>query len=33
MDMIAIDLTGCDAELGTEVELWGEHISIDEWPH
>lgn len=30
MDMIAIDLTGCDAELGTEVELWGEHISIDE---
>ena len=30
MDMLYIDLTDVDAEIGTEVELWGENISVDE---
>ncbi|CAM3935408.1 TPA: alanine racemase [Klebsiella pneumoniae] len=30
MDMIAIDLTSCpEAEVGTEVELWGENLPVD----
>ncbi|NNP73770.1 alanine racemase [Acinetobacter defluvii] len=30
MDMIAIDVTGLDAALGTEVELWGKHRLVDD---
>lgn len=30
MDMIAIDVTGMDAPLGTEVELWGKNRLVDE---
>jgi len=30
MDMIAIDVTGLNASLGTEVELWGEHRRVDD---
>ena len=30
MDMIAIDVTGLDVELGTQVELWGKHRLVDD---
>ena len=31
MDMITIDVTGIpSAEIGSEVELWGSHVSVDE---
>ncbi|HAE64360.1 alanine racemase [Acinetobacter johnsonii] len=30
MDMIAIDVTGLNAELGTKVELWGENRLVDD---
>ena len=30
MDMIAIDVTGMDAPLGTEVELWGKNRLVDD---
>jgi alanine racemase len=30
MDMIAIDVTGIDAPLGTEVELWGKDRLVDD---
>lgn len=30
MDMLAVDLTGVAAEPGAPVELWGEHLSVDE---
>ena len=30
MDMIAIDVTGLDVQLGTEVELWGKTRLIDD---
>lgn len=31
MDMLAVDLTDiAHADVGSEVELWGETISIDE---
>lgn len=30
MDMIAIDVTGLSVNLGTEVELWGQHRSVDD---
>ncbi len=30
MDMMTIDLTGLDADMGAEVELWGANLSIDE---
>lgn len=30
MDMIAIDVTGLDAALGTEVELWGKNRLVDD---
>lgn len=30
MDMIAIDVTGLDVQLGTEVELWGKQRLVDD---
>ncbi len=30
MDMIAIDVTGLHAQLGTQVELWGKHRLVDD---
>jgi alanine racemase len=31
MDMLIVDLSHIEqAEVGTEVELWGEHISVNE---
>ena len=30
MDMIAIDVTGLDVELGTQIELWGKHRLVDD---
>ncbi len=30
MDMIAIDVTGLNAKLGTKVELWGENRLVDD---
>ncbi|OTG87489.1 alanine racemase [Acinetobacter sp. ANC 4558] len=30
MDMIAIDITGLNVEIGTKVELWGKHRLVDE---
>ncbi len=30
MDMITVDLTGLDADVGSEVELWGDTVSVDE---
>ena len=30
MDMIAIDVTGLEVQLGTEVELWGETRLVDD---
>ena len=30
MDMIAIDATGLNLELGTEVELWGKSRLVDD---
>jgi len=33
MDMITVDLRSVDARVGDEVELWGEHLSIDEVAH
>jgi alanine racemase len=31
MDMLTVDLTGVDeAAIGSAVQLWGEHVSIDE---
>ena len=30
MDMITVDATGADISVGDNVELWGEHISVDE---
>ncbi len=34
MDMITVDLTGVDhVQVGDEVELWGEHVSVDEVAH
>ena len=30
MDMIAIDVTGLNAPLGTEVELWGKDRLVDD---
>ena len=30
MDMIAIDVTGLNARLGTKVELWGESRLVDD---
>ncbi|MEB4593305.1 alanine racemase [Candidatus Thiothrix sp. Deng01] len=29
MDMIVIDLTGIEARVGDQVELWGKHLSVD----
>jgi len=29
MDIITVDLTHCEATLGDEVELWGEHLPIE----
>lgn len=33
MDMIAIDVTGLDVSIGTEVELWGKHRLVDDVAH
>ena len=33
MDMITIDLTNVDAEIGDEVELWGDDISVNDVAH
>ena len=30
MDMIAVDVTGLNAEIGTEVELWGKQRLVDD---
>jgi alanine racemase len=30
MDMIAIDVTGLNAEIGTKVELWGKNRLVDD---
>ncbi|MBP8063812.1 MAG: alanine racemase [Acinetobacter sp.] len=30
MDMIAIDVTGLNTQLGTQVELWGKHRLVDD---
>ncbi len=30
MDMLTIDLTGLNADIGSEVELWGQNLPIDE---
>ncbi|MGL6035402.1 MAG: alanine racemase C-terminal domain-containing protein, partial [Acinetobacter johnsonii] len=30
MDMIAIDVTGLNAKLGTKVELWGKNRLVDD---
>jgi alanine racemase len=31
MDMLSVDLTGVDeAGVGSPVQLWGEHVGIDE---
>ena len=31
MDMLTVDLSGCpDADVGTEVELWGAQLPVDE---
>ena len=30
MDMIAIDVTDLNAQLGTQVELWGKHRLVDD---
>ena len=30
MDMIAIDVTGLEVELGTVVELWGKNRLVDD---
>ena len=28
MDMITVDISGIDVQIGDEVELWGENISV-----
>ena len=33
MDLIVVDLTGVKAAIGSEVELWGKNISVDEVAH
>ncbi len=30
MDMVTVDMTGIDAQIGDEVELWGNNISVTE---
>ena len=30
MDMLFVDITGIpEAEIGTAVEMWGKHVSVD----
>jgi alanine racemase len=29
MDMLTIDLTGIQADIGDEVELWGDAVDVD----
>jgi len=33
MDLIVVDVTNIKAEIGSEVELWGKNISVDEIAH